>query len=192
MARTRVAFLDRDGTLSHEVGYVNHPSRYRLYPWSVDAVRAINRAGWLAVLIPDMRRAAEEPCALGAGPLRIHSGQAGDPAYTPAPATGFENLPEGADLILATGFDAVDVLLDHAAVAQPGGDVRGHGRHHEGQHDGGHQPVRSRAHDDGIHLGKSHGYPLFTFAWSDTGTRGSCNRPRTGTGGTPSIRQLTC
>jgi len=44
-------FLDRDGTLSHEVGYVNHPSRFRPYPWSVDAVRAINRAGWLAVLV---------------------------------------------------------------------------------------------------------------------------------------------
>jgi D-glycero-D-manno-heptose 1,7-bisphosphate phosphatase len=44
-------FLDRDGTLSHEIGYVNHPSRFRLYPWSVDAVRTINRAGWLAVLV---------------------------------------------------------------------------------------------------------------------------------------------
>lgn len=43
-------FMDRDGTLSHEVGYVNHPSRFRLYPWSVDAVRQINRAGWLAVV----------------------------------------------------------------------------------------------------------------------------------------------
>ena len=30
---------------------MNHPSRFRLYPWSVDAVRAINRAGWLAVLV---------------------------------------------------------------------------------------------------------------------------------------------
>lgn len=44
-------FLDRDGTLSHEVGYVNHPSRFRLYPWSVDTIRAINKAGWLAVLV---------------------------------------------------------------------------------------------------------------------------------------------
>ena len=43
-------FMDRDGTLSHEVGYVNHPSRFRLYPWAVDAVRQINRAGWLAVV----------------------------------------------------------------------------------------------------------------------------------------------
>lgn len=44
-------FMDRDGTLSHEVGYVNHPSRFRLYPWTVDAVRTVNRAGWLAVVV---------------------------------------------------------------------------------------------------------------------------------------------
>jgi D-glycero-D-manno-heptose 1,7-bisphosphate phosphatase len=51
-ARKRPAiFMDRDGTLSHEVGYVNHPSRFRLYPWTVDAVRAINKAGWLAVVV---------------------------------------------------------------------------------------------------------------------------------------------
>jgi D-glycero-D-manno-heptose 1,7-bisphosphate phosphatase len=44
-------FMDRDGTLSHEVGYVNHPSRFRLYPWTAGAVRAINQAGWLAVVV---------------------------------------------------------------------------------------------------------------------------------------------
>jgi D-glycero-D-manno-heptose 1,7-bisphosphate phosphatase len=44
-------FIDRDGTLSHEVGYLNHPSRYRLYPFAVDAVRLINRSGYLAVLV---------------------------------------------------------------------------------------------------------------------------------------------
>lgn len=44
-------FMDRDGTLSHEVGYVNHLDRFRLYPWTVDAVRAVNKAGWLAVLV---------------------------------------------------------------------------------------------------------------------------------------------
>jgi D-glycero-D-manno-heptose 1,7-bisphosphate phosphatase len=51
MSRRPAIFLDRDGTLSHEVGYVNHPGRFRLYPWSVDAVRAINRASWLAVVV---------------------------------------------------------------------------------------------------------------------------------------------
>jgi D-glycero-D-manno-heptose 1,7-bisphosphate phosphatase len=44
-------FLDRDGTLSHEVGYVNHVSRYRPFPWAAQTIRAINRAGWLAVVV---------------------------------------------------------------------------------------------------------------------------------------------
>ena len=44
-------FMDRDGTLCHEVGYVNHLSRFRLYPYAVDAVRLINRSGYLAVVV---------------------------------------------------------------------------------------------------------------------------------------------
>ncbi|HET7293345.1 MAG TPA: HAD family hydrolase [Vicinamibacteria bacterium] len=44
-------FMDRDGTLSHEVGYVNHASRFELFPWSVEAVRLVNRAGWAAVVV---------------------------------------------------------------------------------------------------------------------------------------------
>ena len=47
----RAIFMDRDGTLSHEVGYVNHLSRFRLFPYAVDAVRLVERAGWLAVLV---------------------------------------------------------------------------------------------------------------------------------------------
>jgi D-glycero-D-manno-heptose 1,7-bisphosphate phosphatase len=43
--------MDRDGTVSHEVGYLNHPSRFRLFPWTVDAVRHVNRSGRLAVLV---------------------------------------------------------------------------------------------------------------------------------------------
>lgn len=44
-------FLDRDGTLADEIGYVNHISRFRLLPFAVDAVRRINDAGYLAVLV---------------------------------------------------------------------------------------------------------------------------------------------
>ena len=43
--------MDRDGTLSHEIGYVNHPSRFRLYAYSVDAVRLINDSPYLAVVV---------------------------------------------------------------------------------------------------------------------------------------------
>ena len=47
----RAIFIDRDGTLSEEVGYVNHLSRFRLFPFAVDAVRLVNRSPFLAVLV---------------------------------------------------------------------------------------------------------------------------------------------
>jgi len=49
--KRRAVFIDRDGTISEEVGYVNHPSRYRVFPYSAEAVRLLNGAGWLAILI---------------------------------------------------------------------------------------------------------------------------------------------
>lgn len=44
-------FIDRDGTISEEVGYVNHPSRFRLFPYSAEAIRILNNNGWLAIVI---------------------------------------------------------------------------------------------------------------------------------------------
>lgn len=38
-------FLDRDGTVCEEVGYVNHVSRCRLLPHSAEAIRLLNEAG---------------------------------------------------------------------------------------------------------------------------------------------------
>jgi D-glycero-D-manno-heptose 1,7-bisphosphate phosphatase len=43
--------MDRDGTISEEVGYINHPSRYRVFPFAAEAVRLLNEAGWLAILV---------------------------------------------------------------------------------------------------------------------------------------------
>jgi D-glycero-D-manno-heptose 1,7-bisphosphate phosphatase len=44
-------FIDRDGTISEEVGYVNHPSRFRVFPFAAEAIRILNDAGWLAIVI---------------------------------------------------------------------------------------------------------------------------------------------
>lgn len=49
--KRRAVFMDRDGTISEEVGYVNHPSRYRVFPYSAEAVRLLNEKGWLAILV---------------------------------------------------------------------------------------------------------------------------------------------
>jgi len=45
------AFLDRDGTLNEEVGYLNRLDRLVIFPWSVDAVRLLNRAGFAVVVV---------------------------------------------------------------------------------------------------------------------------------------------
>lgn len=47
----RAVFIDRDGTLSEEVGYINHPSRFRVFSYSAAAIKLLNDAGWLAVLV---------------------------------------------------------------------------------------------------------------------------------------------
>jgi D-glycero-D-manno-heptose 1,7-bisphosphate phosphatase len=44
-------FIDRDGTLTEEVGYVNHPTRLRLLPRSAEAIRRLNAAGIPAVVV---------------------------------------------------------------------------------------------------------------------------------------------
>ena len=44
-------FLDRDGTLIEEVGYLDRPERVELYPWSTDAIRALNRGGLRIVMV---------------------------------------------------------------------------------------------------------------------------------------------
>ncbi len=69
----------------------------------------LSRRGYVFVTadpgrIADFERAAAEPSSLGAGPLRIHQGQPGDPEYVPALEHGFEGLPTGADLILDPGL----------------------------------------------------------------------------------------
>ncbi|OPX20934.1 MAG: D-glycero-beta-D-manno-heptose-1,7-bisphosphate 7-phosphatase [Desulfobacca sp. 4484_104] len=44
-------FLDRDGTINEEMGYVNHPSRFQLLPASVGAIARLNQAGIKVVLV---------------------------------------------------------------------------------------------------------------------------------------------
>ena len=93
-------FMDRDGTLSHEVGYVNHPSRFRLYPWTADAVRAINRAGWLAVVVTNQ-----------AGVARGYF-----------PESVFEEVQQKLREGIEAGgarFDAVYACLHHPSVGPP-------------------------------------------------------------------------
>lgn len=44
-------FLDRDGTLIEERGYVDRLDLLTLYPWTSDALRLLNRAGFATVVV---------------------------------------------------------------------------------------------------------------------------------------------
>ena len=47
----RAVFIDRDGTISEEVGYINHVSRFRLFPYAAPALKHLNENGWLAIVV---------------------------------------------------------------------------------------------------------------------------------------------
>src|SRR5262247_843354 len=47
----KAIFMDRDGTVSEEVGYMYHAGLYRPFPWTGEAIRKINESGMKSVLV---------------------------------------------------------------------------------------------------------------------------------------------
>jgi histidinol-phosphate phosphatase family protein len=47
----RAVFLDRDGTLIEDTGYVGDPTRVRLLPGAAQAIRRLNEAGYLVIVV---------------------------------------------------------------------------------------------------------------------------------------------
>lgn len=47
----RAVFLDRDGTICEEVGYLNHLSRLHTYPFVPPAIRRLNDAGFPVIVV---------------------------------------------------------------------------------------------------------------------------------------------
>ena len=47
----RAVFLDRDGTMIEDVGYLDRLQRLKLFPYTVDAIRLLNRGGFKVVVV---------------------------------------------------------------------------------------------------------------------------------------------
>ncbi len=47
----KAAFIDRDGTILDNLGYINHPQRVRLLPGAAEALKLLGKAGWKIVVI---------------------------------------------------------------------------------------------------------------------------------------------
>jgi len=53
------AFLDRDGTINVDAGYIDRLERFELYPFAFDAIRLLRRAGYLIVVITNQAGVAK-------------------------------------------------------------------------------------------------------------------------------------
>lgn len=51
MTLRRAAFLDRDGTIIEDTGFVRDPGQVSLIPGSADAIRRLNESGWIVVVV---------------------------------------------------------------------------------------------------------------------------------------------
>ena len=58
-------FLDRDGTLNVDVGYLHAIEQLKLYPWTGDALRLLKRAGYLLVVVSNQAGIAQGMIAPG-------------------------------------------------------------------------------------------------------------------------------
>jgi D-glycero-D-manno-heptose 1,7-bisphosphate phosphatase len=58
-------FLDRDGTLNVDVGYLHRIEQLELFPWTGDALRLLKRAGYVLVVVTNQAGIARGMIAPG-------------------------------------------------------------------------------------------------------------------------------
>ena len=44
-------FIDRDGTINEQMGYINHLSRFHILPGVSEAIRLLNKMDFLAIIV---------------------------------------------------------------------------------------------------------------------------------------------
>jgi D-glycero-D-manno-heptose 1,7-bisphosphate phosphatase len=53
-------FLDRDGTINEQMGYINHPSRFVILPGVPEAIRLLNRNNYLVIVVSNQSGVARD------------------------------------------------------------------------------------------------------------------------------------
>lgn len=55
----RAVFVDRDGTLIEDVGYLDRLDRLKLFPYTLDAIRLLNQGGYKVVVVTSQNGVAQ-------------------------------------------------------------------------------------------------------------------------------------
>lgn len=138
--KPRAVFLDRDGTINEEMGYINHLSRFRLLPEAAPAIRRLNEGGFKVVVVTNQSGAARGyfPASLVAEVHKhmlallaregarvdaiytcLHAPEAGCPCRKPKPGLLLQ-AAQDLDLDLSRSFMVGDRYLDIETAARAG------------------------------------------------------------------------
>jgi len=49
--KNKAVFLDRDGTINEEMGYINHISRFRVFPFVAEALKILQDCGYKLIIV---------------------------------------------------------------------------------------------------------------------------------------------
>jgi D-glycero-D-manno-heptose 1,7-bisphosphate phosphatase len=49
--KNSAVFLDRDGTINEEMGYINHPERFIIFPFVADSIKLFNKLGLKVIVV---------------------------------------------------------------------------------------------------------------------------------------------
>ncbi len=60
----KTIFLDRDGVINVERSYISEPDEIELYPFSAEAIKMINEAGYLSVVVSNQSAIARNMCSV--------------------------------------------------------------------------------------------------------------------------------
>jgi len=44
-------FLDRDGTINEEMGYINHPDRFKIFSFVPESIKIFNELGYIVIVV---------------------------------------------------------------------------------------------------------------------------------------------
>ena len=58
--KSKAVFLDRDGTIIEDSGYINSPEQIKFIPGSIEAIKKLNEAGYKVVIISNQAGIARE------------------------------------------------------------------------------------------------------------------------------------
>lgn len=61
--KQKAIFLDRDGTINKMVGFINSPDQFELIPGVADAIKMINKSGYLAIVVTNQPVIARGECS---------------------------------------------------------------------------------------------------------------------------------